>query len=426
MRIAHLNTLLSGGAGIAARRLHDSLVKDNIDSKFYYLEGDAPNNSYIKISEYKNLLTKIYKKLKRKVGQINLNYYLKDRPQGYELFSHPRLFYNTKLSMVGTQSHILHLHWISKFIDYPSFFRSIPDSLPLVWTLHDMNPFTGGCHYAWECERYKSNCCHCPQLNNSSADDLSYKNFLIKKKLLKNKNLHIVADSYWLQKEAESSTILSNVKSFQTIHYGLDTQAFIPKNKQNCQIALGIDPKSIVIGFGAESITNKRKGLDELFNALSSIASKDNNIVVISFGNGKAKIDNPYLTFKQLGFVESPNLLSLIYSASDIFIIPSLYEAFGQTALEAMACGTPVIGFNTGGIPDMVYPRKTGLLAKPQDSKDLGKQIQWMITHPEERKKMGLNARQLVEQKYTVEIQAEKYVALYKKLARLENTDSAE
>lgn len=417
MHITHLNTFLSGGAAIAARRLHDSLIKYGIDSKFYYLRGESPNNSYINLQEKRKyrLLLKVFYKIKQRLYKQKLNYYLEGRPEGYELFSYAQLFYQTSFSMLEANPNILHLHWVSDLIDYSSFFVSIPKSLPIVWTLHDMNPFTGGCHYAQECDRYKTRCCYCPQINNNSNVDLSAKSFSIKEKYLKNKNLHIVADSYWLENEAKASVIFSGAKSFQTIHYGLDTNIFKPTAKRHCKSLLGIDPEKTVITFGAEDIKTKRKGVHELLKALASI-SEGENLVFLSFGRGNLNIEIPHLTFKHFGFVESSNLLSTIYSASDLFIIPSLYEAFGQTALEAMACGTPIVGFDTGGIPDMVHPGKTGLLAKPQDSKDLAKQIQWMINHPDERRQMGMNARQFVEQEYTLEIQAEKYIDLYKKI----------
>jgi glycosyltransferase involved in cell wall biosynthesis len=116
--------------------------------------------------------------------------------------------------------------------------------------------------------------------------------------------------------------------------------------------------------------------------------------------------------------MESPELLSLAYSACDIFVMPSLYEAFGQTSLEAMSCGTPVVGFDTGGIPDMVSPGKTGLLAKRGDIEDLSEKIQWMIDHPEARKSMGIAARQLVKREFTLQRQAEKYSSVYNDLMK--------
>ena len=417
MRVYHFNTYIAGGAAIAAQRIHDSLANRGVESTFFSLAGETPNNTYISIDQRENhSITKRMNRYARKLCYLlRIHYHTHGRPEGYEQFSYASLCWKTRLAMFNKNPDIVHLHWIADFIDYPSFFSSIPESVPIIWTLHDMNPFTGGCHYSWECERYKSQCCHCPQLKKSSVYDLSTKNFLLKKKSLRRKNLHVVADSHWLEGEARSSAIFTDVKSFQTIHYGLDIQSFLPKDKETCRKVLGLDPDSVVISFGADHVGNRRKGMRELVTALSSIGSND-KLVLLVFGRSLPQIgpiDFPSIHF---GFVQSPTLLSAIYSASDMFVIPSLHEAFGQTALESLACGTPVAGFKTGGIPDMVIHGKTGLLAKPNDTKDLAFQIQWLMDHPEERKQMGLNGRLSVEQMFTADMQANKYLSLYNKL----------
>jgi len=117
-----------------------------------------------------------------------------------------------------------------------------------------------------------------------------------------------------------------------------------------------------------------------------------------------------------LGRIYNDRLLSLIYSSADVFIVPSLQDNLPNTVLEAMSCGTPVVGFDTGGIPDMVFHGKTGLLAQPKNVNDLSEKIQWMIDHPDDRKQMGINARKHVVEKFTPEIQATRYIDLYSKL----------
>ena len=417
MRVSHFNTYLVGGAAIAAQRLHDSLTNRGVESKFFSLAGDTPNNSYISIDqmEYQSITKRMYRYARKLCYLLRIHYHTHGRPEGYEQFSYASLCWKTRLAMFDKNPDLIHLHWIADFIDYPSFFSSIPDSVPIIWTLHDMNPFTGGCHYSWECEGYKSQCRHCPQLKKSSHYDLSTKNFFLKKKSLRGKNLHIVADSHWLEREARSSAIFSNVKSFQTIHYGLDIQSFLPKDKESCRRVLGLPPDSFVISFGADHVGNKRKGMRELVGALSSIGANE-KLALLVFGRSLPQIgpmDFPSIHF---GFLHSPTLLSAIYSASDMFVIPSLQEAFGQTALESLACGTPVVGFRTGGIPDMVIHGKTGLLAQPNDIKELALQIKWLMDHPEEKKQMGVNGRLSVEQMFTADMQADKYLSLYDKL----------
>ena len=414
MKVSHFNTYLTGGAAIAARRLHDSLATRGVKSTFFSFTGEAPNNTYISIDqkESRSVTRKANRYARNLCHLLRIHYHTRGRPEGYEPFSNSRLYWKTPLAMFDAHPDIVHLHWIANFLDYPSFFSSVPESVPIIWTLHDMNPFTGGCHYSWECRRYQSLCCNCPQLRKSSRSDLSTKNFLLKKETLRGKNLHVVADSRWLEREARTSPIFSEAKSIQTIHYGLDTQTFFPKDKGACRSVLGLAPDSIVISFGADHVGNRRKGMPELLAALSGIGSND-RLVLLLFGQSfphLGQVDFPSIHF---GFVQSPTLLSAIYSASDMFVIPSLHEAFGQTALESLACGTPVVGFRTGGIPDMIIHGETGLLAQPNDTNDLSAQIRWLMDHPEERRQMGLRGRLSVENMFTADMQADKYTSLY-------------
>lgn len=415
MDVVHVSTFLHGGAATAARRLHDSLRQRGVASTFCSLTGQPPDESYVTIEKagQADLFRRWARKVAKGLKRASLDYHLQGRPDGFDCFSAPNLFgVRTPRSMISRAPCLLNLHWIADFIDYPSFFLSIPDASPIVWTLHDMNPFTGGCHYSCDCLRYRSQCHHCPQLGIRGAHDFSAKGFHVKRTLLKNKNLHIVADSHWLEREARSSAILSNARSFQTIHYGLDTETFSPRDKRCCRQALGIDPEGIVISFGAHSVDNRRKGIRELLGALSRVVTNRVLLLLVFGGRGSWETPRGFPTLS-VGFIESPTLLASVYSASDVFVIPSLYEAFGQTALEAMACGTPVVGFDTGGIPDIVRHGHTGLLAKAGDESDLAAQIQRMIDNPNERLEIGRKARLLAETEYSLAVQAEQYISLY-------------
>ena len=412
LKVAHFNTLLTGGAAIAARRLHDSLCNKSVDSIFYFYRGTSSNNTYLKAPFNAN--TGLITKLKRKYVSLQHRQFLKGRPDWLERFSYPQTFLDSNIGNLDHQPTIMHLHWIADFIDYPSFFNSIPDDIPIVWTLHDMNAFTGGCHYTWTCENFKKTCGNCFQIRKMSVNDISHCNVALKKRSYRGKNLHVVADSYWLEREARASSAFCSAKSFQTIHYGLDTTQFLPKNKKFCREVLKIGPDSNVLVFGASSINNHRKGLRKLLASLQHIHAR--KLVLLTFGKGKIDDSHDGVSIKSLGNITSSDQLAIVYSAADIFIIPSVYEAFGQTALEAMACGTPVVGFETGGIPDIILPGETGLLAKCADTYDLARNIQYLLDHPELMKVMGKKARLLVESKFTLEMQARQYLDLYDRI----------
>lgn len=418
MNIVHVNTFLHGGAATAARRLHDSLRQRGVSSTFCSLAGRSPDESYVALEGSESSVVRRWaRKVARGLKRARLEYHLQGRPPGFDYFSAPALFgVRTPGWAIFRAPCLFNLHWIADFIDYPSFFSSIPDSSPIVWTLHDMNAFTGGCHYSCDCLLYRSQCKECPQLGIRGAHDFSAKGFLLKQTLLRNKNLHIVADSHWLEKEARSSVILSQARSFQTIHYGLDTETFVPRDKSICKQALGIDPEAIVISFGAADLGNKRKGFRELIGALERVVV-NRSLLLLAFGHRGSWQPPPSLPARFMGYVESPTLLATVYSAADIFVIPSLHEAFGQTALEAMACGTPVVGFDAGGIPDIVHHEQTGLLATAADEGDLAAKIQQMLDSPHERLEMGRRARQLAETSFSLAIQAEKYLSLYSRIS---------
>ena len=422
MNILHFNSILNGGAAVASRRLHDKLVQCHVASSFAHhpAEGATGNPTYqpmfLKRKKFSSIF---YWDLLAKIMRPRMPSpyaYLYKRPGHFELFSFPVSPLQTSIDIAGLNADIICLNWIANWIDYPSFFSSIPDSFPIVWTLHDMNPFTGGCHYAWECQRFKTGCHSCFQLNEKRGPrDISCRFAKIKQQALAGKNIHVVADSHWLEEQARESSILGNAQSFRTIHYGLNTGLFKQKDKNLCRKLLDIPETAFVICFGAESIDNKRKGFALLKEALARVHSS-HPVYCLLFGCNQGAAISDFVPHKLVGTLASVDLQTLVYSAADIFVIPSIYEAFGLTSLEAMACGVPVVGFAVGGIPDMITPFENGLLAAPGDAQDLAEKIIYMIGHPEERRNMARNARETVVQRFTDDIQARTYIELFENL----------
>lgn len=341
-----------------------------------------------------------------------------DRPEGVEHFRDDRSIYGSDVLEQIPHADILNLHWIAEFIDYRKFLPVAVNAAPVVWTLHDMNPFTGGCHYDLGCGRYKQSCGSCPQLGSNQENDLSRQIWKRKEETFRQINpdrVRIVAGSQWLANAARSSSLFSRFH-ITTIHCGLDPDVFCPRESGDLRAALQIPKSAFVVLFAADQIGNQRKGLSLLLQALKGLP-KDRQIYLLSAGGG-SQIEAPFPHI-HLGKFSSDQMLSLFYSVGDCFVIPSIQEVFGLTALEAMACGTPVIGFDTGGIPDMVRPGKTGLLAPTGDVATLTAQIAWMLDHPAERRLMGLQAREMVEKEFTSAIQARRYTSLYEELEKL-------
>jgi glycosyltransferase involved in cell wall biosynthesis len=339
-------------------------------------------------------------------------------------FTSPRWFRHTRLQDIGPLPDVVNLHWVSRWIDQPTFFASLPVDLPVVWSLHDMNPFTGGCHHAGDCERFTTHCHDCPQLKNPSPRDDAFRFFEIKQQCYAGKNLHVISSSDWMSAQARRSALLRHAKSFHTIPLGLDTESFNPIDKSCARQALAIDSERFVVGFASADLSSHDKGGALLVEALRALADKA-KIMLLVFGAGKlpdrggrSEPDGRYQII-ELGSVSSPRLQSLFYSACDVFAAPSRIESFGLTALEAMACGTPVVAFHAGGLVDIVADGKTGLLeTKVGSVAGLRDQLDWMLQHPTERQSMGFAARQRVEKQFTSALMAKRYVELYNQLLR--------
>lgn len=414
MKIVHISTSdIAAGAARAAYRLHDGLRRIGRDSSIFVAEKYSSDPNVIAFNPPRTLHKRLLRRFRSEQIIHSFNRYQQTRPTGYDFFSHDRSKHGAEpLKQVPTCD-IINLHWIAAFIDYRAFFATVPQQVPVVWTLHDMNAFTGGCHYDIGCSKYTQSCGLCPQLGSNIEKDLSREIWHNKRDIfaaVDSKCLHIVADSYWLAEEARRSSLLNRF-SITTIHYGLDVETFAPRDKCFARSVLGVPPDAAVLLFAADSVDNRRKGFSLLVEAIAGLQDIP-NLFLLSMGSGELPIPKsiPHL---QLGYVTNDRLLSLVYSSADVFAIPSLQEAFGQTALEAMACGTPVAGFAVGGIPDIVRPDVTGLLAPARDVVALRASIADLLQNPEKRVSMSDNCRRMVLQEHALEVQAKRYVELY-------------
>jgi glycosyltransferase involved in cell wall biosynthesis len=202
--------------------------------------------------------------------------------------------------------------------------------------------------------------------------------------------------------------------SIRTIHYGLNTQQYKPVDKLCARRALGISDDRFVVGFGCSDFSEERKGAALLFDALKILSAQE--ILLLAFGEGKWPLTNGVETV-QLGTLNSPQLQCLFYSALDVFAVPSRVETFGNVAIEAMACQTPVVAYRAGGIADVVADGETGLLEQEIGSvAGLVRMLQWMWKHPKERVGMGIACRQRVIRNFSDSLMASRYTKLYDEL----------
>jgi glycosyltransferase involved in cell wall biosynthesis len=406
MKIAHFTTELDGGAGVAAQRLNDALRGQAVDSRLYYGRGVPLAEGCQRVFENDSFT-------RRNLAAMAQAWRNRRNASGY-LVTSPRWIRRTRLQDVALRPDVVNLHWVSRWIDQPSFFASLSLELPVVWSLHDMNPFTGGCHHAYECERFTNYCLNCPQLKNPGPRDDAFRFFEIKKRCYAGKNLHVISNSTWMSAQVQRSALLRHASSFHIIPLGLDTGLFKPIDKPCARQAFSIDCEHFVVGFACADLSSHDKGGALLVEALHVLADKS-KITLLVFGAGKLPEINGRYQLIELGNVTSPHLQSLFYSACDVFAVPSRIESFGLTALEAMACATPVVAFRSGGLVDVIADGETGLLEPKLGSVvGLHDQLDWMLQHLTERRNMGLEARKRVEKQFSSALMAKRYLELYK------------
>jgi glycosyltransferase involved in cell wall biosynthesis len=276
--------------------------------------------------------------------------------------------------------------------------------------------FTGGCHVTGECDRYTASCGSCPQLNSNKDRDLSRWVWERKVKAWKDLNLTLVSPSSWLADCASASSIFRNTR-IEVIPHGLDTQKFRPVNQRLAREILNLPQDKKLILFGAlEATSDRNKGFHLLLPALQELSKSgySHDWEVVIFGASQPETP-PNLGFKThyLGHLYDDISLISVYSAADVMLVPSLQESFGQTASESLACGTPVVAFNSTGLKDIVEHQQSGYLAKPYEVEDFAKGITWVLENSERLEKLSFYAREKAEREFSLELQARRYSSLF-------------
>lgn len=319
------------------------------------------------------------------------------------------------------QADIIHLHWVNQGMLSLRNLRQILDSgKPVVWTMHDMWPCTGICHHARQCEGYRHACGHCPYLNGGgSKRDLSHRVFRRKQKLLKKYPLTFVACSDWLRDEAAQSALLTG-HEILSIPNPINTSLFKPRDKAEARARLLLPADQKLLLFGSVKISDKRKGIDYLVESSRLLAEQHpelkQQLGVVAFGKRSEALEHllPFRVYPQ-DYVSDTQRLVDLYSAVDLYVTPSLEENLPNTLMEAMACGTPCVGFRVGGIPEMIEHLETGYVARYRDAADLARGIYQTLTSDRYADLQQACVRK-VAGSYAQNHVAKKYIDLYFKL----------
>ena len=405
MKVIHITTIDTGGAYMGALRLHESMRSCGISSEILVrskLHVNSPvieiNSNFCKtiLSKGKNALNLLYKK-----GEIHGD----------------RFGTDVSRTKCVKNADVIILHWINSFLSLSEIVKLCKLDKPVIWILHDMWLFTGGCHYDRYCGRYKQYSGSCPVLKSDESQDITHRNYMQKIMNLQNVEMTIVGPSQWIVDCAASSHITGDRRLIH-IPNTLDIKQYTPlSDKENLRKKYSIPLYKKVILFGAADggTENPMKGFSYLVEAIKKLSPKKYALAV--FGNAGASLSGlqGYDTFK-LGYITEVNLLREIYNMADVFVNPSLQEAFGFTVCEAMACGIPAVTFEVGGNMEQIRHRESGYLAKYQDANDLAKGIAYCAYYTTE---LGERAY-LSAQRYSYENIGKQYKNLLSRLCRKE------
>ncbi len=419
LNICLINTYdIVGGAARAAYRLHKGLTLRNNNSVMV-VRNKKSRDAGVFAPDILSGADKAEQKIFSAIQEHLINNNRTDISD--TIFSLPYPGYDLSGIDVVREADIINLHWINYFQSVESIAALLLLHKPVVWTLHDQWAFTGGCHYSAGCEKYTQQCEQCPQLldNSSRLPELVLKN----KFNYFDSSLVIVSPSNWLAGCARKSTLFKNCR-IKVIPNGLDVDTFKPTAKVQAKRDLNINPEATTILFGAVSHTKKRKGFQQLCKAFDFCRKNEKfaelirtgKIRIITFGTTDLPLRQIGIPAVSLGHIDSDEKLALTYSAADFLVLPSLEENLPNIMVECLSCGTPVVAFKTGGIPDAVRHEETGFLATAFHLDEFGKCILDTVFNQKIRQKMSLAARELVEKEYSFGLQAERYLELFDNL----------
>ena len=416
MKITFINTSdIRGGAAIAAYRLF-SIIRRRFPDSWMVVREKLTKDENILGSD-KNLIDRLMHWSRFVLERLTVIPLVKKREYWFSL-SPANFGQNISRTKQIRKADLLHLHWTSQgYLSLRGLKKLIKLNKPIVWTLHDMWAFTGGCHYSGKCINYTKTCGDCFYLKNPSPTDITNKVFKRKKKIYRNANITFVTPSQWMADVAGKSGLIGNFR-IEVIGNPIDTEIFCPGDKEKVRSELGLPQELFLILCGAANLMDKRKGFNFLIEALQLMGDSEpdlrQNYGLITFGKS-SHIDNDLIPVFSQSYLSDNISLAKLYQAADVYILPSLEDNLPGTVMESLSCATPVIAFRTGGIPDMVDHLSNGYLADLKSVDDLIRGIHWIKDHPE-LSLVKENGRQKVLNNFSQEMIAEKYIRLYNEL----------
>jgi len=395
MNITIISGSETGGAGNAAKNLHEGLLEIGVNSSFLTekMVNDADKSLFKRIRRWWLVRQAIKRNYKL----------LADAPDGFDHFSFARTgYHNIHKHPLIKNADIINIHWVSYMVDYKSFFKNIDK--PIIWTLHDTNSFTGGCHYTFQCDNFINDCTNCIQLSEKVRDFAAKNNLKLKRdslKALNAKKTVVVSPSQWLKTLSEKSSLFKQYAHF-CIPYGINTAIFKHYDKTESRLKMRLPVNQFIVLFAGTSLAEHRKGFDIILD-LKKMFKEHPEIVFVAIG----KNDIEHEGILDLGYISDKNEMAIAYNAADVFIIPSREDNLPNTMLESVCCGTPVIGYKTGGIIDVIEHGKNGFLVDKENITDIAAYINQMANNTDLFDRESISY--IAQKKYSLKSQAIAY-----------------
>ena len=414
----------SGGAARAAYRIHLAVQEYGIDSRMFVKDKKTSDDRVSSVRDFvpHNVLYRALDWVRNKVKNKWQHYQWGKYPKRGPYFMSDLRSTDIGGALRKIDYDILHLHWVNlRFLPLDQ----LPKDKPIVWTLHDSWSFCGVCHCFLDCDRYQAQCGCCPQLGSDDPRDLSHRVWLRKKTLYKGLDLHLVTPSRWLAACAGNSGLFRGIP-VSVIPNGLDETVFRPLPESELsprwQALQAEKARKDYLIFGAvNAAKDKIKGFSILLSALRLLEDRMPDLELLVFGAEESDLQIDLKTrVHYLGYIRQVEELVSLYNLSSVAVVPSLTEVFGQTASEALACGTPVVAFRCTGIQDVVDHQVNGYLATPYDPEDLAAGIQWCLKNNRDGH-LSEAARRKVLENYTSKTVGRQYADLYARVSDAEH-----
>lgn len=407
MRVFHFNTASAGGAAATMVELHKGLNLTGFESHYKTRDGSSGGDGMVSVGtggRIGMLSERIRKRLYREVMK-----------GGHNLFTSPRGGFKTPVLIDLRRGDIVHLHWIQHWLDLPSFLRAIPKEVPIVWTAHDLALFSGGCHIYGGCEGFTDSCSPCPLLKAPFDRFLGTRGLKSRVSLLGNHTHAFIGNSTWMLEAIHRSRIGKEASLISRISPSIDLTSWTQVERKRAREKLGIRDDVVLLGFGAAEITDLNKNFRGFLDCVRRVAMKE-NVEALVFGDGSIDVAECPVPIKFLGSIVDPARLSLCYSAMDVMVVPSFFETFGLVAVEAQACGTPVVAYAVGGLTDAVCPLPQGNLVPAYDVEAIADVVLNIARDQTGEANRSETVSQYVRNRFCSSAAAREYSKVYKRL----------